>query len=135
MKVQTTKTGESSDSRFWDAMETIGSAEMMRQLNCGITQLIEEVMETGERGKLTLTLEVAKSKKERQLLIKPSVKVTKPTAVIYPCIAYADKDATLCNDDPYQGRLDLDDVPRRVSPAAVTAYRNSEVPANEVANK
>lgn len=127
MKVHNNTTDESRDgSRFLDALTTIDSSEMMSQLDRGITDIISAVMDTGEKGKLTLTIEVLKSKKERQLIIKPSVKVATPSYLINSCIAYADKDATLYQDDPCQGLFDFETAPKRVVIEGGKTYQNSE---------
>lgn len=122
-------TEQAVGSRFIEALTTINSLEMMRQLDSGIKDIVATVMDTGEKGKLTLSLEVIKSKKERQLIIKPSVKVQTPSYIINSCVAYADTEAMLHQDDPNQMHLDLEDAPTRVILVPQgTDYRKSNSP-------
>ena len=100
--------------RFFQALRDLHDAELLRQLDVGITELTAAVMETGGKGHLTLTVAVSKLGKERQVGVKPTLSRSIPQEETRLRLLYADEQGRFCVDDPAQGVFDFD-APRKVT--------------------
>ncbi len=99
---------------FFRALEDIDDGGMLHQLDEGFTRLVSAVLATGGKGKLVLTLAVDKCGSERQVRIRPAVKLTAPSDDIQGRILFASESGHLCKNDPKQKLLDLD-APQKVT--------------------
>ncbi len=93
---------------FFDALRDINNGDMLSQLDKGLAAVVSRVLETGDKGKLTLSLSVAKIGSERQVRIKPSIKIDTPNNLITERVLFATETGKLQKDDPRQGKLDFD---------------------------
>ena len=98
---------------FFGMLRDMNSGKMLRQLDSGSQRLISETLRTGGKGKITLTLTVAKRGGDRQVLITPNIKLDVPNDELRNALLFADDSGRLYTDDPAQGQLDFD-APRKV---------------------
>lgn len=100
--------------RFFQALRDLHDAELLRQLDEGITTLTSAVLETGGKGHLTLKVAVSKLGKDRQVAVKPTVTRQVPQEETRQRLVWADEHGRFCESDPAQGLLDFD-APKRVN--------------------
>lgn len=99
-----------------ESLTEISDGELLEQLDGKFRQLVAAVLETGNKGQLQLTLKVKRKGGTNQVEIAPTVKASVPDADIPARILFATEEGSLHRDDPNQGKLDLEDAPKRVSP-------------------
>lgn len=99
---------------YFSVVRDLGEAKLLRQLDGGAQRLISEVLRTGGKGKIALTLTVSKRGGDRQVMITPTVKLDVPQDELRNRLLFADESGRLFQDDPAQGQLDFD-APRKVA--------------------
>lgn len=112
---------------FFSALRDLKDGRMLKQLDDGLRRLISEALRTGGKGKIVLSLAVAKRGAERQVMIAPAVKLDVPSDEIHNKLLFADESGRLLQDDPAQGQLDFD-APRKVSVTEPAPAAESGVP-------
>lgn len=112
---------------FVGVLRDMRDVKMLHQLDKGIQRLIGETLRTGSKGKITLTLTVAKRGADRQVLITPKLKLDVPDDELRNSLLFADESGRLYQDDPAQGQLDFD-APRKVSAPAAAPATEAGVP-------
>ena len=130
MSVQRAKiapTDAPAGERFFQALRDLRDPELLRQLDCTITELTTAVMETGGKGHLTLKVAVSKLGRDRQVGVKPTLSRSIPQEETRLKLLYADETGRFCLDDPAQGMLDFD-APRKVAVTAVEVAAEGEAP-------
>lgn len=113
--------------RFFQALRDLRDAELLRQLDVGITELTSAVMETGCKGHLTLKVAVSKLGRDRQVGVKPTLSRSIPQEETRMKLLYADEHGRFCVDDPAQGQFDFD-APRKVNVTSVEVSADGEAP-------
>ena len=103
---------------YFSVVSDLGDAKLLRQLDDGAQRLISEVLRTGGKGKIVLSLTVAKRGGDRQVMITPAIKLEVPNDELRNRLLFADESGRLFQDDPAQGRLDFD-TPRKVEVTGV----------------
>ena len=113
--------------RFFQALRDLHDAELLRQLDEGITELTSAVMETGGKGHLTLKVAVSKLGRDRQVGVKPTLSRSIPQEETRLKLLYADEYGRFCVDDPAQGQFDFD-APRKLQVTGVDVTEEGAEP-------
>lgn len=109
---------------FFAVLSDADAGQMLKQLDETTRKLISAVLKTGGKGKVTLSITVAKCGEERQVKITPKVDASIPRSQIRERLLYADETGRLHLNDPAQGMFDFD-APVRVTGTRVPSDASS----------
>ena len=98
---------------FFGVMRDADAGQLLKQLDDETRSLISQVLKTGGKGKVVLTLACSKCGSEMQVKLTPKVKADVPSLDVQERILYADPTGRLHRNDPRQEEFDFD-APRKV---------------------
>lgn len=81
------------------------------ELSDALAELVQDCVETGKKGTLTLKVNVAPNKDDVTLLLTDDVAIKAPKHDAKPALFFYDADGNLLRKDPRQTELNLREVP------------------------
>lgn len=98
---------------FFGVLKDADAGQLLRQLDDDTRSLVSQVLKTGGKGKVVLTIACSKCGSEMQVKLTPKVKAEVPNLDVQERILYADPTGRLHRNDPRQEEFDFD-APRKV---------------------
>jgi hypothetical protein len=88
---------------FTETISLLSDGEFDARATKLLQELSNAVETTGGAGKMTITLSIKKN--NRIVIVKPTVKVTRPEPALDDTMFFVSPDGELCRDDPRQLKL------------------------------
>ncbi|MFC4912557.1 hypothetical protein [Actinomadura gamaensis] len=106
-------TGEIQVRPFADVLRDLGRAVVIDEAGVQLQQLTTAVRDSGKKGRLTLTVEIAPMKGDSEaLMVQAKTDLKLPAAEPVSGVFFADDVGNLVRDDPRQIALPLREVTR-----------------------
>lgn len=86
-----------------DILAELDEGQTAERATALLAEVVQAVMETGKKGRLTISLAV--SKQNKMAMLKADIKATKPEPATEASMFFVDDEGALRRDDPRQQKL------------------------------
>ena len=104
---------------FVVALASMDYGNLIPDASGRLSNLVAEVVSTGRKGSLTLTITIAPAKGEKRLKVESELTVKRPKPEKGESLFFGTELGQLLRHDPRQKEMEFGDAPRVVRPAAV----------------